>query len=114
MRQARFGRTHVTTMGRIGHPAPLGRRMVRCVGVVFEDRWEGRKWTLRMFEAYGDEWPAVDVWTVQTLSPVWRDYNASTVYGNQRPITFEAVPDEVRAHAMAELVRLRLKGEVRG
>jgi hypothetical protein len=112
MRQARFGKSHVTTMGRIGHPAPLGRKMVRCVGVVFEDRWEGKKWTLRMYEAYRDEWPAVDVWTVQHLEGAHRD--RGSVYSNQRPVGEDRVPDEVKAHALAELVKLRLRGEVRG
>jgi hypothetical protein len=98
-------------MGRIGHPAPLGRKMVRCVGVVFEDRWEGKKWTLRMYEAYRDEWPAVDVWTVQRLSPA---SHQGTVYENQRPVGEDGVPEEVKAHALAELVKLRLRGMVRG
>jgi len=112
----RFCNPKVTTFGRIGHPAPLDRKMVRCAGVTFEDRQEGRKWTFRKYDAYRDLWPAVEVWTVQVLLPVRQQRKGPTVsgYGPQTPVTFEAVPDEVREYAMAELVRLRLRGEVRG
>lgn len=112
----RFGVATLTSSGRIGHPGALDRKLVKCVGVTFEDRQEGKKWTFRKYDAYRNLWPAVEVWTVQVLLPVRQQRKGPTVsgYGPQTPVTFEAVPDEVREYAMAELVRLRLKGEVRG
>ena len=115
MTNRRFCTPKVTRYGRIGHPGAIDRKLVPCVGVVFEDRREGCKWTFRMYEAYGPDWPAMDVWTVQRLMPVNRQGGSrSEAYGNQQSITVEAVPEDVQAFAMAELVRLRLKGKVDG
>jgi hypothetical protein len=115
VKQARFTRPQVTTSGRIGHPVALDRKLVKCAGVSFEDRWEGKRWTFRKYDAYRDLYPAMDIWTVQVLLPVKLQRGPGTSgYGPQTPVTEEAVPDEVKEYAMAQLVRLRLKGEVRG
>ena len=82
--------------------------------MTFEDRFEGKKWTLRKYEAYGPDWPPMDVWTVQTLVPVFRQgSHHHDAYSHQARIEEQYVPDEVKAFAVAELVRLRLRGKVR-
>jgi hypothetical protein len=111
--QRRFCNPKFTKFGRIGHPAPLDRKLVRCAGLMFEDRFEGKKWTYRKYEAYDDLWPEVDVWTVQVLLPVKKQGALSLEgYGNQTPVPEEEVPEEVKQYARAELVRLRLTGKV--
>ena len=110
----RFCNPKVTQFGRIGHPGAIERRLVRCAGVTFEDRQLGRKWTYRKYDAYNNLWPAMDVWTVQTLSPVSRQEGVrGQAYGNQSRVEEQYVPEEVKAFAVAELVRLRLRGKVR-
>ena len=111
----RFGRPMRTVFGRIGHPGAIDRRLVRCAGVAFEDRQEGKLWTFRKYEAYGPDWPPMDVWTVRVLIPVKRQGRVSgEAYGIQTPVTAEAVPEEVVRFALAELVKMRMKGQVDG
>ena len=111
---SRFFKVRVTTHGRIGHPGAIDRKLVKCVGLKFEDRATNKEWTFRKYDAYGPDWPAMDVWTVSVLLPVnAKDRTRGMAYGPQTPVTVEAVPEEVVAFAIAELVRLRLRGEVR-
>jgi hypothetical protein len=110
----RFCNPKVTQFGRIGHPAPLDRKMVRCAGVTFEDRQEGTKWTLRKYDPYPPDWPAMDVWTMQQLIPVEQQSKRGVGYSNQRPVPEEFVPDDVKEFGIAQLVRMRLNGQVRG
>jgi hypothetical protein len=88
--------------------------MVKCAGVTFEDRHLGKKWTLRMYEAYGRDWPPMDVWTVQVLVHVRQQgrFTKTGGYGPQTRVEEAEVPDEVKTFALAELVRLRLVGKV--
>jgi hypothetical protein len=112
----RFCNPRLTQMGRIGHPIAIQRKLVKCVGVTFEDRQEGKLWTFRKYDAYSTEWPAMDVWTVQVLVPVKMQgrFTKTAGYGPQTPVPEEEVPEEVTQFAMAELVRQRLLGRVRG
>jgi hypothetical protein len=110
----RFNNPKPTMWGRIGHPAPLDRKLVRCAGVTFEDRQTGQMWTLRKYEAYSNEWPEVDVWTVRDLLPV-KDQdkrNRGMGYGNQRKVEEADVPADVREFALSTLVMFRLRGRV--
>jgi hypothetical protein len=112
--KGRFVNHELTKMGRIGHPVAVTRKLVKCAGVAFEDRATNKRWTFRMYEAYGDEWPAMDIWTVQVLTYVnSKERNRGMAYGPQTPVDALAVPEEVRDHAMAELVKLRLRGAIR-
>jgi hypothetical protein len=113
MKDRRFSNPRPTQYGRIGHPGPIDRKLVRCAGITFEDRQEGKKWTYRMYEAYRDQWPECEVWTVQVLIPVEKQSARGVGYSNQRPIPEEHVPQEVREFALAHLVRMRLNGQVR-
>ena len=54
------------------------------------------------------------MWTVQVLLPVSRLRPTVKGYGPQTPVMEADVPEEVKAYAIAELVRLRLHGLVRG
>ena len=108
----RFTNPKKTTFGRIGHPAPLDRKLVRCVGVTFGDQKLQKKWTFRRYEAYRDEWPQVDVWTVQVQMLPTRRGQTVPAWGPQTPVGEDYVPDEVKQFAWAELVRLRLRGQV--
>jgi len=112
----RFYNPRLTMQGRIGHPGPIDRKLVKCVGVIFEDRQEGKMWTFRKYDAYGTLWPEVDVWTVQVLVPVKMQgrFTKTAGYGPQTAIIVTDVPEEVKQFAMAELVRNRLLGKVRG
>ena len=113
MTNRRFCTPKVTRYGRIGHPGAVERRLVRCAGVTFEDRAFKKKWTYRKYEAYGPDWPAMDVWTVQVLLTVKRKGQiVGDTFGPQTPVRDEDVPADVRAFALAELVRLRLSGKV--
>ena len=110
----RFSNVRATQFGRVGHPAPLDRKLVKCAGVTFEDRKEGKMYTFRKYEAYRDEWPEVDVWTVRDLLPV-KDQDSrmrGIGYGNQRKVEEADVPAEVREFALAMLVQFRLQGRV--
>jgi hypothetical protein len=112
VRERRFTNPKKTSFGRIGHPAPLDRKLVRCIGVTFGDVKLDRKWTFRRYEAYRDEWPEVDVWTVQVLIYPTRRGQIVPQHGPQTAIDESEVPIEVREFAWAELVRLRLRGRV--
>jgi hypothetical protein len=113
MTNRRFCTPKVTKFGRIGHPGAIERRLVPCVGVTFEDRAFGKKWTFRMYAAYGKDWPPMDVWTVQVLTHVnSKAHDRGVAYGNQVKVEEADVPADVRAFALAELVRLRLRGKV--
>jgi hypothetical protein len=104
-----FGKSIVTERGRIGHPGAIDRKLVRCVGVTFEDYARSCTWTFRMYEAYGPDWPAMDVWTVRyQVDRGPKGFSLS----NQAPVATDDVPEVVRAHALSELVRLRLRGKV--
>ena len=111
--QRRLCNPKPTQYGRIGHPAAIDRKLVRCAGVTFEDRQEGKKWTYRKYDAYKDQFPAMDVWTVQVLLPVRKQRQSMEGYGPQTPVREEDVPGEVRDFAVAHLVRMRLNGQVR-
>ena len=110
----RFVNHELTKMGRVGHPIAISRKLVKCAGVAFEDKATGKRWTFRMYEAYGDEWPAMDIWTVQVLAYVnSKDRMRGMAFGPQTKVEEADVPTEVREHAIAELVKLRLKGAIR-
>jgi hypothetical protein len=107
-----FGRSVVTERGRIGHPGAIDRKLVRCIGVTFEDRRLRCSWTFRMYEAYGPNWPAMDVWTVREETQKKHKGVYHPILGNQRVVEADDVPEVVKAHAMSELVRLRLRGKL--
>jgi hypothetical protein len=108
----RFRNPKKTGFGRIGHPAALDRKLVRCIGVTFSDDMLRKKWTFRRYEAYRDEWPEVDVWTVQVQMLPTRRGQTVPGWGAQTPVREQDIPDEVKQFAWAELVRLRLRGKV--
>lgn len=110
--QRRFFNPKPTKYGRIGHPAALDRKLVRCAGVTFIDKKEGKKWTFRMYEKYRDQWPELAVWTVQILMPTNTRAHTPDGYGPQTKVEEEDVPGEVREFALACLVRFRLNGQV--
>ena len=98
-------------MGRIGHPGAIGNKMVKCAGVMFEDRATRKKWTYRKYDAYSEAWPEMDIWTVQVIVPSRSRNRDIPTWGPQTPVREQDVPDDVRAYALAQLVRLRLRGE---
>lgn len=108
----RFTNPKATKFGRIGHPGAIERRLVRCAGVTFGDQMLHKKWTFRRYEAYGKDWPAMDVWTVQISLPPTRKGQTIPGWGTQTPVREADVPAEVKEFAWAELVRLRMKGVI--
>jgi hypothetical protein len=108
----RFTNPKRTLWGRIGHPGAIERRLVRCGGVTFGDQMLRKKWTFRRYEAYGQDWPAMDVWTVQVQIAPTRRGQIIPGWGPQTPVREADVPEEVKEFAWAELVRMRMKGRL--
>jgi hypothetical protein len=108
----RFTNPKRTLWGRIGHPAALDRKLVRCAGVTFGDMMLRKKWTFRLYEAYRDEWPETNVWTVQEQMLPTRRGQTVPGWGPQTRVNEADVPDEVKQFAWAELVRLRMRGRI--
>lgn len=109
MRSPAFDRTRTFMRGRIGHPSNqgymAGDRMHRCAGVEFQD-YDRTKWSCRYYDDV-----AYPIWTRAELRPNSK-HGKPTGYRPMTVIPEADVPQEVVEFAKAELVRLRLLGQI--